>query len=392
MSFRSLSRYLLTLAMFIMVSPAYADDMTEKEMIPTDSVEVKAPKMNIIQKVVDYFNHTNDVKPETKFDISFIGGPSYSASTSLEIAGLVSGLYRTRRDSLTPRSDINIYAQASVTGFFNVGIRGNHIFPDDRMRVVYDANFCHFPLKFWGIGYDQGINKENESSYTLLESKLVTQFLWHLPHDIFIGPSFNFNYQKATKAERPELWDGQKPRVFCCGFGAVFSLDTRDLPTNASKGVYLAFHQQVFPKIMADGYPFCMTELTASFYKKFWESGVMAFRVHGAAAYGSPSWGMLPTLDKGNAIRGYYEGRYRDKNVADLVVELRQHVWRRNGIVLWAGVGTVFRKWDQVRWNRLLPTFGIGYRWEFKNKVNVRIDLGFGKQSSSVDFGINEAF
>lgn len=358
-----------------------------------DVVEDSLPKhRNLVGKIVDYFNHTNEDKAEKKFDISVIGGPSYSASTSVELAALVSGLYKTRHDSLTPRSDVSIYAEGSVTGFYNFGVRGTHILPRNSFRVVYDANFCHFPLKYWGIGYEMAHNKANESKYTLLESALDIQGLWHLPHDIYIGPSLNFNYQKAAKMQRPELWDGYDTRIFCYGFGIAFSIDTRDLPNNAYKGYCLSLRQQFFPKFMGNSYAFSMTDLSGCWYKRFWPSGVTALRLHGASAYGNVPWGMLPTLDKGNAVRGYYEGRYRDKNEADFVVEIRQHIWRRNGIVAWGGVGTVFRHFSDIQWNRLLPTWGVGYRWEFKNRVNVRVDVGFGKHSMAVNFGINESF
>ena len=390
-----LHRFAMLLTLTALTLPVNAEELSADSITVTiaDSVYAQVkPKRNIIQKVIDYFGHTNDEKPDKKFDISVIGGPSYSAATSLEIAALVSGLYRTRQDSLTPRSDISVYGEGSITGFYNFGIRGNHIFPSDKLRIVYDANFCHFPLKFWGIGYKNGINKANESDYTLLESALTMQFLWKLPHNIFLGPSANFNYQKATKIEKPELWEGQDTRVFNYGLGVVFSIDTRDLSTNASKGCYVGLHQQFFPRFFGNDYAFSMTEVSAMYYHKFWKSGIMAFRIHGAAAYGNPPWGMLPTLDRGNAVRGYYEGRYRDKNEADILVELRQHVWRRNGVVAWVGVGTVFSHFRQIGWDTLLPTYGIGYRWEFKNKVNVRVDLGLGKHSKSINFGINEAF
>ena len=40
-----------------------------------------------------------------------------------------------------------------------------------------------------------------------------------------------------------------------------------------------------------------------------------------------------------------------------------------------------------------LPNYGIGYRWEFKKRVNVRLDYGFGlRGQKSFMFGINEAF
>ena len=41
----------------------------------------------------------------------------------------------------------------------------------------------------------------------------------------------------------------------------------------------------------------------------------------------------------------------------------------------------------------LVVEVGVGYRWEFKKNVNVRLDYGFGKSGQSgFLFNINEAF
>jgi hypothetical protein len=68
-------------------------------------------------------------------------------------------------------------------------------------------------------------------------------------------------------------------------------------------------------------------------------------------------------------------------------------VWKRNGVVVWAGLGSVFPSFERLRAKMLLPNYGIGYRWEFKKYVNVRLDYGFGKcgQSGFV-FSVNESF
>ena len=73
-------------------------------------------------------------------------------------------------------------------------------------------------------------------------------------------------------------------------------------------------------------------------------------------------------------------------------IELRQHIWRRSGIVVWGGAGNVFHDFDKFKMKQTLPTFGLGYRWEFKNRVNVRLDYGIGKGETSFYFNINEAF
>ena len=102
---------------------------------------------------------------------------------------------------------------------------------------------------------------------------------------------------------------------------------------------------------------------------------------------------LMAELGGTSSMRGYYEGRYRDKHSLEATVELRQHVWKRNGIVVWAGAGTVFPKFSALRSRQILPNAGVGYRWEFKKNVNVRLDYGFGKSGQSgFLFNINEAF
>lgn len=42
--------------------------------------------------------------------------------------------------------------------------------------------------------------------------------------------------------------------------------------------------------------------------------------------------------------------------------------------------------------DRWLPSAGVGYRFEFKPRVNVRLDYGIGKGSSGFYFQVGEAF
>ena len=190
------------------------------------------------------------------------------------------------------------------------------------------------------------------------------------------------------------MWNGQDLRIFDYGLGLgfIFSFDTRDVSTNASSGINLNIKQYFYPGFLKNRYAFSSTEFTFGIYRQLWKSGVVAAQLHTMATYGNTPWSMLPTVDASKGIRGYFEGRYRDKNEADVVIELRQHIWKRFGAVAWGGVGSVFRHFSDVRLNTLLPSYGIGIRWEFKKKVNVRVDYGFGKRSSSISLGLYETF
>jgi hemolysin activation/secretion protein len=113
---------------------------------------------------------------------------------------------------------------------------------------------------------------------------------------------------------------------------------------------------------------------------------------------------MMAPIGGSYRMRGYYEGRYRDDNMITTQVELRQRIWRRIGAVAWVGAGNVWGQGSDFSWSHTLPNYGVGLRWEFKKRVNVRLDYGFGKmpttsdpaikakRSSAFIFGINEAF
>jgi len=60
-------------------------------------------------------------------------------------------------------------------------------------------------------------------------------------------------------------------------------------------------------------------------------------------------------------------------------------------MVLWAGVGNVFHNMDGFK--HILPNFGVGYRFAFRRRMNIRLDYGIGKSGQTgFMFSLNEAF
>lgn len=350
-------------------------------------------KKNIIQKIIDYFDEANKPKENKKFDFSVIGGPHYSTDTKFGIGLVAAGLYRTdMTDTITPPSDVAVYLDATTSMFFKLGVKGNHIMPFDRSRLSYDVNFSSVATKFWGIGYKNNVNDENESTYKYLNSQAQVSYVWQIAPRLFVGPMVAFDYINGRRFEKPWLWEGEADRTFNLGVGFTIQYDTRDFLTNAFKGIYLRVDQRFNPRFLLNKYAFSLTELDFSVYQGLWRDATLAFQLHSRFTYGNTPWGLLSTLGGSYNMRGYFEGRYRDKSAMDVCLELRQHIWSRNGIAVWVGAGTVFPKFSALRWNQVLPNYGIGYRWEFKKRVNVRLDLGFGRHQTGFIFSINEAF
>lgn len=100
----------------------------------------------------------------------------------------------------------------------------------------------------------------------------------------------------------------------------------------------------------------------------------------------------MSAVGSNDRMRGYYEGRYRDQNLIEGQIELRQHIKGRNGIVLWVGMANAFDNFNNMAWRKNLYNAGFGYRWEFKKGINVRIDYGLTPDGGGFIFNINEAF
>ncbi|WP_289746321.1 BamA/TamA family outer membrane protein [Paramuribaculum intestinale] len=350
-------------------------------------------RKNIIDRLLDYFAESNKPDYSKGLDVSFIGGPHYASDTKLGIGLVAAGNYLAdRSDTSAIPSNVSLYSDISTAGFALLGLRGTHIFPSDRRRIDYNIFFYSFPTEFWGLDFGSQRNDDGKSSYRLLSYRASVTFMWRLGDNLFAGPALEFHHYDARKAQRPELWLGQDMVTNTVGAGFRLQYDSRDSHTGPATGWLFVLDQKFCPRFLSNSYAFSFTALRLARYTPLWRGGVLAAQVAGRFAYGNVCWSMMSNLDEGGGMRSYYEGRYRDKCALNVVAELRQHVWRRSGVTFWAGAGVVTPAVESVRWSRVLPCVGLGYRWEFKKRCNVRLDYGIGRGSSSFSFNINEAF
>lgn len=357
----------------------------------SDTTKVKH-KRNIFSKVIDYFQKSNDIDPHKKLDISFIGGPHYSSDTKLGLGLVASGLYRVDPTDLSiSPSNVSIYGDFTTSGFYMLGIRGNTIFKDDNYRIDADMFFSSFPSKYWGIGYQSG-RDDIYTKYKREDVQVKFDFLRKVARYTYVGATGIFQRVNGKDFDDISFLNGESPHVTAGGFGFIFSYDSRDFIPNPYSGIYTKIEQTFYPKFLGSSNFYNRTEIIGRYYNEVWNNGVIAAEVQGIFNNGNIPWAMMVMVGSSHQMRGYYEGQYRDKKLIQSQVELRQKVYHRNGVAVWIGAGNVFSKFKDFEWKQTLPTYGLGYRWEFKNRINVRLDYGFGKGQSAFYFNINEAF
>lgn len=351
-------------------------------------------KKPFLKRIVDYFGQsTTDRTFEKKIDFTFAGGPSYSKTTSLGIGLLAAGLYRIdRTDSITVPSDISVFASVYISGFYAVGVSGNTIFAKNKQRLNYSAEFISAPRDFWGIGYDNGLHNE-VSTYSEKRIQIEGRYLHEILPHTYLGGVVNFDYTRGIKFSRPEYIAGENPQYIATGIGAIAEYDSRDFIPNPFKGVYVSFQETCYPKSLGNcGKALWQTTITADAYHRVWKDAILATDLYAEFNSDGTPWPMLARMGGNQRMRGYYLGRFTDNDMITFQIELRQRIWRRIGAVVWGGAGNVFPSLAEFDWGKTLPNYGLGLRWELKKRVNVRLDYGFGKETSSFLLSVNEAF
>lgn len=360
-----------------------------------DSVPAKAHN-GIFKKIVNYFRDSNKQKPNKKIDFGFIPGPNYSATTGLGLGLLGTATYSAdRTDPTLPRSNASVYSNMTTAGFFMVGLRGNHIFPHESFQLDYKVNLSTFSTSYWGMGYANADNDDNETDYRRNRINAMARFMVKLAPNTYIGPFVNYRVTQASDVNEDfsYLWQGQDKTIHTYTAGLSFTYDSRDFMLNASKGVFVQIDQTFTPRCFGNGkYNFSTTEATFATYGKLWKGAILAGELHGQFNYGHIPWSQLATVGSNDRMRGYYEGRYNDKNVIEGQLELRQHIKGRNGVVVWVALANAFPDFKNIAWRYTLPNAGVGYRWEFKKRINIRVDYGFTRNGGGFIFNINEAF
>lgn len=355
-------------------------------------------RRSFVGRVIDYFSKsTVDRTFEKKIDVTFAGGPSYSKTTSLGIGVLAAGLYRVdRTDSVTPPSDVSVFASISISGFYSLGVEGNTYFSRGRSKLDYQAMFASAPRDLWGIGYcDATANRE--TSYVEKSYKVHARYLYRVLPYTFVGPRLSFQHTRGKKfdATGDEYIRYQKHSYTATGIGAIVEFDSRDFIPGPWRGFYVSLEGTVFPKGLGScGSTLFRTTFTFDWYQRVWKDCILAFDFYGEFNSAHTPWPMLARMGGSHRMRGYYEGRYADNCMLAAQVELRQRIWRRIGCTVWGGAGNVFsgRSNDRFDWAHTLPNYGVGLRWELKKRVNVRLDYGFGRRTSGFLLSINEAF
>jgi hypothetical protein len=336
-----------------------------------------------------------------------IAAPAYTPELGVLLTA--GGMLSWRADAGSPRSSIPFSIGYGTIGAIVYSSLLRAHFAHDRYRLDLDTWVKDMTDHYFGVGYDAGRNTElgeSTTQYRRLWWQVKPILLRRVQGNWLFGLTLDANQTSASElsagmaADPAVVRDGTNN--LNVGLGPTLRFDSRDVPQNAYRGVYL--QARVMPYLSALGtHPgYQVIDLDYRHYLSVGRVGsTLTWNLATRTARGDVPWSELGQVGSPFDLRGYRWGRYRDKTIAYAILEYR-YVFSagrlpdgsvdltRHGLVGWVGLGTLGT--DYTHLDGLLPNAGVGYRFAIQGRLNARLDFGVGNDSQAFYFNFNEAY
>jgi len=275
-------------------------------------------------------------------------------------------------------------------------LSGDLYWKNETYNLLGEVGYSKFPDKFYGIG--NNTSADDEENYTAVISTLNLLVRKKFRKGIYLGAKYEGSHYKFLETENDGLLKKRnilgKEGGLTSGVGITINYDTRDNIFYTSSGCLYSISATSFSKTVGSDYNFMKYKLDFRNYFLFSSKHIFAFQAYMNIIKGDPPFTALSLFGGENVMRGYYSGRFRDKSLAAIQMDYRSPMWWRFGLVGFIGFGDVANKLSDFELNQFKYSVGWGFRYVFdpKEKINLRLDFGYGEDSSGVYITIGEAF
>jgi len=329
---------------------------------------------------------------------------SSAPETGLEVGA--SALYSFYTDTIHNDTRVsNIFAWGTVTtkGQSRVSLSTTYWTPHNAWHYTGAISYQNFPFDYYGIGPDT--YKANKDHLDQKRFKINLEADKKLGRYIYTGLNIG-GYYYHFKVDDPAGPFNTNPAIEGKTGGAgllagpTFIFDSRNNNTYTTRGIIVTSYYYLMQGIGGNSnYKGGLLNIEVSQYNALGKHFMLGFDVQSQNLTGGQSpFYLLPALGSDEMMRGYYNGRYRDRNFIAAQTELRYRFSTRFALAGFGGTGTVFNQ--SFSFDDLKPNYGGGIRYFFdvQKALTIRLDYGFGQKvpgesrQSGMYLSMGEAF
>jgi hypothetical protein len=262
----------------------------------------------------------------------------------------------------------------------------NYFFPYETWFTRGIVHYSKYPDLYWGIGsHATGLDEINFESNRFILS-------WDGFRSIYdkryLGAGVS--YKTYRNIRQDSVFFSELREESSYELKVLFLKDSRNNILSPSEGNYFEFSNSF---LLASSF-YYRAIIDYRLYKNFGEldNQVLAGRFYHTSIFGNPPFFDYAMIGGDEYVRGYYLGRFRDKNLSTVQMEYRNQLFRKIGIATFGGVSIIYRGVGTIKMESLKPNAGLGLRFliDKKENTNLRIDYAIGMHNQSgfyISFG-----
>lgn len=320
--------------------------------------------------------------------------------TGLELGASILKLFYANSDTTNRLSELQAFTFFTLKGQYGLVLE-NAIYGDqDKWFFLGDVKIQQFPLSYYGIGPNSP-----EAHPALVNSFNVSfrqRVLRKIKNNFFIGPEVDYQLITGVRFEQPE---GGNPHniplgadgTSNLGLGMALVYDDRHNVLNVRKGRFGELAYLHYVDGFGSDYGFGSFNVDFRSYHPIGKRNVLAWQVKGNFLHGEVPFNQLAQLGGDRLMRGYYQGRFRDKHAISAQMEYRILPFafsKRLGAAVFAAAGAVAPQFNDFQARNIKATAGVGLRYLLfpKKDIYIRFDVGFTKEGANFYIFNGEAF
>lgn len=310
---------------------------------------------------------------------------AYAQETGVEY-GLLSSysFYADKTDSLIRSSSIGLIATLTSKKQSNLKLSTDYWTTNNTYHYLADIRYRNFPFNFYGIGDATSEKEKDFLTQKLFRINIEGEKL--VAKNYYAGLNAKFEHYRYETTSNVNVFDpntyigARGGKYLALGVSQVY--DTRNSNTYTTKGFYGRLKYAYAPDIWGgDDFSGSIIDLNLRSFFPFSKKIVLGLNSIYQSTIGQDvPFYLMPQLGNDEMMRGYYQGRFRDKNLLTLQSEIRYRVHPRIGLVAFASSGTVYAK--EIDLSRLKFAYGSGIRYFFSLEydASLRLDYAIGEK------------
>lgn len=315
----------------------------------------------------------------------------YSPETKLGVGALVALNFNTNRnkDTLTKGSFSQNFIIYTMNKQYNIGNQSRIYFPTNKYIFNSKFNYKYFPEFYFGSETEQPkLHKDSiEYNNVILDIRGYRK----IGKGVYLGLITRFNKVTNIKSGVGQFID-EKPLGYKgyweLGFAPAITIETRDNFVYPRKGYYFEAAYFINPSWQGKSFSYNQVKVDIRKYfpfRVFSKQDVLAFQMLANVSVGNVPFKDMSEIGGAYNMRGYYTGFYRFKNMYSVQSEFRTNVYKSIGAVCWLGGSLMAKQWNKWSGLNIKPNVGIGLHVTInkKDKLNLRLDQGFGNQNQN---------